>query len=857
MIFFLFIAFISPNIYSVDIGSENIRVSFAMKDGQLSIQPNSYNQRYNPNIIGFGIKDSETDIYSHKWYTGTDALIIEEQNSSRVIRNPFAYLTKSMETNTNSKSSDTKISFPLPGIHPAIASAILISANLPNFIPKTDKVIVTVPTTSSPKYRSVLRDVVMPLASIKKVSFIDKSSAIVASYLIERFNRTSRTSTDIMFIDIGTSETEISYYRLSARNTLLNAQLIDFRSTKEISGNSLDEALLRIIIKKLVSEKVVELKVIQENSQLLNELRKIAKKKKEMFVISENITINLSEECLVNPVLDKFLNLSSYKNESEIEAANETNSDKKADLSVNETESVNISTNETDTNSSNSTEAENTVKQTGFYFIVTLNETGAEICEKLEKIVKIFPTPDRVEFVGGASRFPAFTTALTNFYDENTTKVAHSLNPDEAASLGAVYYEAVRSKILYGVKLNITMKPLFGYVIRKGESEASLFDPWSNLKMSYICLQGTKDFSFSLKLNRSDKINVKFGSQNDDLNLNLNSVSEREIDEDDKDEFLVVNIKGLSEIAETPGLKNQNFIVNATFNYNSQTDSFDLSSLKTSNYVDGKKMFWEVGYEESLSDSSLYVPSKNEKIVSNAIQDLKKNLKKPTIAQRLLVLIYETLHRIKYDSDYQYVTTIDQRINTSKFLTEICSNLSTIGKNPKDIKSTHNRVEFKLRGELLRANERKERPGALSSLQIAIEKAEEAIPTATTDETAIQRFVEYFNITKIWKQVAEEVDPLQNPVILSQDIYRRANTLMGKIPSLFGPKRHVTHFRTAPPITPEPEKPKESEKVNQTETNETKIDNEANETVEPPVTENKSTSDKKNEGHETVKNSEL
>ena len=62
---------------------------------------------------------------------------------------------------------------------------------------------------------------------------------------------------------------------------------------------------------------------------------------------------------------------------------------------------------------------------------------------------------------------------------------------------------------------------------------------------------------------------------------------------------------------------------------------------------------------------------------------------------------------------------------------------------------------------------------------------------------------------------------------------------------------------SGPPITPEPEKPKESEKVNQTETNETKIDNEANETVEPPVTENKSTSDKKNEGHETVKNSEL
>lgn len=812
MILYLFITSITSTIYSVDIGSDNIRVSFATKDGQLSIQPNSYNQRYNPNIIGFGIKDSETDIYSHKWYTGTDAYIIAEQNSSRVIQNPFSYLAKS-----------SSLDFPLKGIHPAIASAILFNANLPNYIPKTDKVIVTVPTASSPKYRTVLRDVVMPLANVKKFSFIDKSSAIVSSYLIERLNRTSKGSTDIMFIDIGTSETEISYYRLSARNTLLNAQLIDFRSTKEISGNTLDEALLRIIIKKLISENVIELDSLRSNSQLLHELRKIAKKKKEFFSISENVTINLSEECLVNPVLDKFLNLSSYKNESEIETVNEKVNETS---NVNETESVNSTT--------NSSESVNVQKQTGFWFVVSMNETGSEICDKLIKIVKHFPTPDRIEFVGGASRFPAFTSTLANFFDENTTKIAHSLNPDEAASLGAVYYEAVRSKVLYGVKLNITMKPLYGYIIRKGESEASLFDPWSNLKMSYICLQSTKDFSFTLKLNKSDKIDLRFDeNNNDDLGINLKT--EKEIENDN--EFLTVNVKGITEISETPGLKSENFIVNATFNYNPQNDTFDLASLKTSNYVNGKRMFWEVGYEEFLSDSSLYSPSAQDKIASKVIQDLKKNLKKPTIAQKLLVMIYETLNRLKYESDYQIVTTIDQRINTFNFLTEISSNLSTIGKNPKDIKAAHNRVEFKLRSELLRANERKERPGALASLQIAIDQAEEALPTATTDETAIQRFVEYFNITKIWKQVAEEVDPLQNPVILSQDIYRRANTLVGKIPSLFGPKRHVTHFKTAPPYTPEPEKPKNDEKVNQTETNETKA------------------ADEKKE--ETVKNSEL
>lgn len=822
MIFTLLIAFSRSTIYSVDIGSDNIRVSFAMNDGQLSIQPNSYNQRYNPNAIGFGIKDSESDIYSHRWYTGSDAFIIAEQNSSRVVQNPFSYLTKTNGTNTDSKSS-----FPLTGIHPAVASAILIGASLPNLVPKTDKVIVTVPTTSSPKYRSVLRDIVMPLANVKKVSLIDKSAAIVSSYLIERLNRTSKVSTDVLFIDIGTSESEFSYYRLSARNTVLNAQLIDFRSTKEISGNSLDQSLLKIIIDKLVSENVIELNAIKGNEQLLTELRKIAKKKKEMFTISENVTINLSEECLVNPILDKYLNLSLYKNKEELEALN--------DNQLNETTD--------DNETANSTKE---VQNHGFYFIVNMNETSIDICEKLLKMVKYFPTPDRIEFVGGASRYPAFSKTLSDFYDTNTTQVAHSLNPDEAASLGAVYYEAVRSKILFGVKLNITMKSLFGYIIRKGESEASLFDSWSNLKMTYICLQSNKDFAFSLKVNKSDKIDVKFDDE------------EGQNDQEDG-EFITVNVKGLSEIAETPGLKSDNFIVNATFNYKANDDVFELKSLKTSNFVDGKKMLWEVGFEESLTDSSLYIPHKQSKIVSQAIIDLKKQLKKPTIAQRLIVMLYETLNRVKYEADYQVVTTIDQRLNTSKFLTEVCSNLSSIGKNPKEIKATHNKVEFKLRGELLRANERKERPGALASLQIAIEKAEEAIPTATTDETAIQRFVEYFNITKIWKQVAEEVDPLQNPVITAQDIYRRANTLMGKIPSLFGPKRHVTHFRTAPPYTPEPEKAN-YDNVNQTETNETKLNQETKETnvnqenAEPKSADNQTAT---NEKPAKVDNSEL
>jgi hypothetical protein len=115
------------------------------------------------------------------------------------------------------------------------------------------------------------------------------------------------------------------------------------------------------------------------------------------------------------------------------------------------------------------------------------------------------------------------------------------------------------------------------------------------------------------------------------------------------------------------------------------------------------------------------------------------------------------------------------------------------------------KLEIRLRSPVLRADEHRERQIALDTLQLAIERAAEALPQATTDERAIERFQEYFDLTKLWKLVAEEVEPHANPVILCKDILRRANTLMARIPELFAAKRRVTHFKTAPPVTPAPE----------------------------------------------------
>ena len=687
MLFLFILSFSFSIIYSFDIGCDNLRVAFASNDGEISVQSSQYNKRFTPNVFSF-TSDEESRPESFKYQIGSDSFVVYERNISRFVENPFSYITRTSE-------------FPLVGINPLVASAISAGANLNKLVPKADKVAVTIPTHSTPQYRYALSNV-MELANVRKLSLVEKSSAVVCCYIVERFDRAVHTPLDIMFVDVGVEETEISHWRMSNKNTQVNAQLVSSISSSDVSGNALDNALLQLIMSKINDKEKID----------MNHLRKIAKMYKELFAFSENVTINLTE-----------------------------------DYGIEE-------------------------------FNVTQEDFGKEIADKLLEMLKSFSkTPDRIEFVGGASRFPLFNKTVAECKDYEDVSVAHSLNPEEATTLGAVYYEAIKSKILYGIKINITKNSSYGFGIQKGEKSATLIEPGTLPAKRIISLLDKGDFSF----------NIFAKSNNPNTNYNGS--------------FLTIDVLGLSKIAETNGLKSDQFIVNATFDYDKNLENFGLLSLKTSNEVSGKEKYWELEFAEYLTDQSISFDRNDEKCVSSSVQSLKK----PAVAKKLLWNIYETLYRIKYDSHFRYVTSDEERANLTKYLYEVIDTLPSLQGNLKQVKSTISNVERKLRTCLLRADEHRERPGAIALLEIAIEKAEEAIPKATTDEKAIERFTEFFNITQIWKQVAENVEPYMDPVILCKDIYRRANTLMNRIPELFGPKRHVTHFRTAPPAA-EPEK---------------------------------------------------
>ncbi|KAH0786609.1 dnaK protein [Histomonas meleagridis] len=700
MLFIVYAIFTVSTIYGVDIGSEKIKVGMATKDGEIGIQPSHINKRYTQNILSYGLKDSEVDPLNNKWYVDSEAIVISSQNNSRSVKNPFNYLTNPKE-------------FPFPHIHPVAASAIVLGSLVPSFIPKTDTIISVIPTSSTPQFRSALYEA-LQLTNVKSPVLLDHNTAIATFYATEKINRTMRGSSDIMFIDIGALQTEISHWRFSVKNSVVNVELIHFNYSHKICGNSIDKLLLEYAVQKIG----------KSPSEIdLDELERQMKKAKEEFHFKETVTVNLTKKfnVLFNITLDE------------------------------------------------------------------IKEITKPMFNELLALLKTFKTPDSIELVGGATRFPLFNTTIFEFYEN--IPVYRSMNIDEAAVLGALYHEALRSKIISGIKLNVTKPSLFGYSVRKSQKELKLLEQNSKFAKRIITLLEKDDFKFSLRASNLDYIDY--------------------------------DVTGLTQIshANKGKLRNETFVSNATFDYIPSIDSYGLVNIKATNFVGDREKIWTLQVEEIPTKEEMRVPHKAGRVVSTALSKIKESRKNPSLANRLQVLVFTTLDKLLYDPYMEMVTTPEERDSLVSFLEEVKLNM-TSETNVRAYRDLISRTELRLRGPILRANELEDRQLAIETLQAAIEKAEEMLPKATTDEAAIKSFRDFYNFTKIWCEASasQNSEPLSNPIILSKDIYRRANKLVARIPELFARKRHVPHFRTAPPEPPQAQK-KDTEKLNKTDEN--------------------------------------
>jgi hypothetical protein len=138
---------------------------------------------------------------------------------------------------------------------------------------------------------------------------------------------------------------------------------------------------------------------------------------------------------------------------------------------------------------------------------VILKPINAQLIE----IVRTFRTADSVEFIGGASKLALLRQSVADFRPE--IPVLTSLNADEAATLGSVSHEAIRSKLFYGHKIQLNKTSSSGFTVRKGAKSREMLAPGSQLTLRMISFLEPGDFTFSLLANASDFLTVSVDLQ--------------------------------------------------------------------------------------------------------------------------------------------------------------------------------------------------------------------------------------------------------------------------------------------------------------------------------------------------------
>ena len=433
--FFIFISY--SIIFTVDPGSDGIRVGVASNENGVGIQPSSKGLRQTPNIFGYYTDHSKNETIE-KLVFGHNAEIAKNRNISKTLENPFSYLL-------------SRENYSFPNLHPSIASALSIRNIIPSITLK-DQLIITVPSSSTPHFRSFVHEVGQ-IAGFTDVEIIDDSTALASIYIAEKLNKTNRKPVDVLFIDISKTRTEITHWQFLCSNNRINMTLIDFFYTDKVSGLVLDSLFKNLITSKL-NEHIKQTNDNEKKEQIQKlleseELTKISIKCKELF------SLNKSEEIQLDIV------------------------------QINE--SISISKNE-------------------------VEQLTKSVLEKLSSLLSHFSTIENIEICGGSSQFWLFESLINNSFT-NAKDVSRRFASVDSTALGAAYYAALATRIISGYKLLITKNNIFDYfVIKNGKEVKILNGGFPYIRKFFNALENSRfEFALAAQLPESlyEKVDVE------------------------------------------------------------------------------------------------------------------------------------------------------------------------------------------------------------------------------------------------------------------------------------------------------------------------------------------------------------
>jgi hypothetical protein len=431
-----------------------------------------------------------------------------------------------------------------------------------------------------------------------------------------------------------------------------------------------------------------------------------------------------------------------------------------------------------------------------FQKVITLsNDVVAEVAEpvlkKLSKLIEGIETPDEIEMVGGASRLPSFVSVIQNAFPN--LPLRRSLNSDEAVATGAAYYASLQTGTIAGTRLEFRRPAMYGLNLKALNQTFELFRRGEFIERKSVTMRRFNDFSFLVELSPEKARNLRIQSSlYDHVPIQFKSIAITGLTNLTRNvtKQLATGTRpyirfafGHSEVLDCPDFISASLNANVTVNITIEGEV---------NSVDSAPMNWGLPTKVTPSDPAFDFDVAAAKQFMLEFNETRADRKRhAAAAHKIEAFIIDLNDKLSYDSDFQAVTTEEERSIIHELLSRERQTIEvSAARVPAvELEKRLEKLKEKIGRTLLRYDELKHRPSAIRKLNRTIGKAEQDMAASKTDQETIDEFASFLRQSKSMMNQALELKPLDDPHILAKDIIEREKQLFRKLPDLRKPAR--------------------------------------------------------------------
>ncbi|EAX92245.1 dnaK protein [Trichomonas vaginalis G3] len=389
---FFFITAVSSVIFSVDFGSDNIKLGIA-RYGRIETALNQQSKRYTPSYFAlynmsnkqktnFPTHWEKNDTRQLEWLFSYDA----QNHYKRFPQNVIKGMPRLLENHLGMTGREIM----------ALILKQLISTSADGRFPfEQSTVVLAVEPWMTRRERQAIREAIS-IGGSTLAGIIDSPQAASITYGLERQSFYYNSSRTVAFLDLGQSHTWVSIFNFTSNGTNLHNVQLSMSSNMTLGGYLVDDKLANLFISEFKRQynikdklpKKVEIKFYEEARR-----------------VKERLTLSLTTTANIEDVYEDY----SFSMEVTRETLNSL-----------------------------------------------LTDVGESLCRLLDESLLMANISksqlDSIELLGGTTRVPFFNETIINW--SGMEKLNRTMNSDEAIAIGACYAGAATSSAFIIQKVN-------------------------------------------------------------------------------------------------------------------------------------------------------------------------------------------------------------------------------------------------------------------------------------------------------------------------------------------------------------------------------------------------------------------